>query len=224
MDNQFEIGRREQSPAAAAAFKAFESQVLEHRASLGRLAGHLCRDRLEADDLVQEVLLRALLYRHQFTPGSNLKAWLNTIMRNAYALRSRHRRRETHCDPQLAAEQLATTCDPTIPMELDDVRRAMTLLPARCRDVLVLAAGGSAYDEMAFILGCPIGTVKSRLSRARDLLRAVLAEGTFKGLAPCADPAASVLSQFAAMTRGRSEPARRGVGVPCSGAIISWPA
>lgn len=201
MDDQIEIAGRGATPAGAAALKSFEAQVLDHRASLGRLAGHLCRNRLEADDLVQEVLLKALLYRHQFTPGSNLKAWLNTILRNAHALRSRRRRREAHCDPQLAADRLATTCDPTIPMELDDVRRAMTLLPARCRDVLVLAAGGSAYDEMAFILGCPIGTVKSRLSRARDLLQAVLAEGAFRGLEPCGDPAARVLSQFAAMTR-----------------------
>jgi RNA polymerase sigma-70 factor (ECF subfamily) len=201
MNDQVEAAGPGAASNRGAALTAFEGQILEHRTSLGRLAAHLCRNRIDADDLVQEVMMKALLYRHQFTPGSNLKAWLNTILRNTHALRCRRRGRETHWDPESVAERLPTMCDPTIPMELDDVRRALTLLPPRCRDVLVLAAGGSAYDEMAFILGCPIGTVKSRLSRARDLLQAVLAEGAFKDLEPCADPAELVLLQFAAMTR-----------------------
>ena len=186
--------------AASKAPKPFESQVLAHKDGLLRLALYLCRDRGEAEDLVQDALLKALYHWRQFEAGSNMKAWLSTILRNTWFLRSRRRLREPPFDPQMSAETLGASSDPTIPMELDDVRRAMSLLPRRCRDVLVLAAGGSSYDEMSFILGCPVGTVKSRLSRARDLLQATLAEGDFKALAHCDDPAARFLSEFAALT------------------------
>ena len=180
--------------------EAFEDQVLAHSQALRVLARYLCRDRAEAEDLHQEVLLRAFRYRHQFKPGSNLKAWLRAIMRNTHALRGRRSRREVEYDPRLAEYLLATVTDPTIPMELDDVRRALTLLPTRCREVLILAAGGSSYDDMSLILGCPTGTVKSRLSRARDLLQAVLAEGDFRALEHSRDPLGDLESQFAALT------------------------
>jgi RNA polymerase sigma-70 factor (ECF subfamily) len=180
--------------------EAFEDQVLAHSQALSVLARYLCRDKAEAEDLHQEVLLRAFRYRHQFKPGSNLKAWLRAIMRNTHALRGRRSRREVEYDPRLAEYLLATATDPTIPMELDDVRRALTLLPTRCREVLILAAGGSSYDEMSLVLGCPVGTVKSRLSRARDLLQAVLAEGDFRALEYSRDPLRDLESQFAALT------------------------
>ena len=179
---------------------AFADQVLAHSQSLRVLARYLCRDRAEAEDLHQEVLLRAFRYRHQFMAGSNLKAWLRAIMRNTHALRGRRSRRQAEYDPQLAERLLATETDPTIPMELDDVRRALTFLPVRCREVLILAAGGSSYDEMSYVLGCPVGTVKSRLSRARDLLQAVLAEGDFRALEHSRDPLGDLESQFAALT------------------------
>jgi RNA polymerase sigma-70 factor (ECF subfamily) len=173
--------------------------VLEQSDSLRILARYLCRDRFEAEDLCQEVLMRAFRCRHQFEPGTNLKAWLGAIMRNAHALKGRRSRRQADYDPEVAEYVLATTTDPTIPMELDDVRRAISLLPARCREVLLLAAGGSSYDEMSFALRCPIGTVKSRLSRARDLLHAVLAEGDFRSLPYSRNPLGELESQFAAL-------------------------
>jgi RNA polymerase sigma-70 factor (ECF subfamily) len=178
---------------------SFEAQVLLQAQFLSFYARYLCRDRLEAEDLVQDVVLKALQHRDQFEPGTNLKAWLRTIMRNTHLLKNRRRWREGDYDPERAERRLVYAADPTIPMELDDVRRALCLMPARYRDALVLAAGGSSYDEMSYILGCAIGTVKSRLSRARDLLQAVLREGEFKALPCSSDPLARLEADYASL-------------------------
>jgi RNA polymerase sigma-70 factor (ECF subfamily) len=178
---------------------SFEEQVLLHGQFLRFYARYLCRNPLEAEDLVQDVILKALQHRKQFEPGTNLKAWLRTIMRNTHILRSRRRWREADYDPERAERKLVSAADPTIPMELDDVRRALCLMPERYRDALVLAAGGSSYDEMSCILGCAIGTVKSRLSRARDLLQAVLQEGDFKALPCSSDPLARLEADYASL-------------------------
>jgi RNA polymerase sigma-70 factor (ECF subfamily) len=182
----------------------FEEQVLLQTEFLGFYARYLCRDRAEAEDLVQEVVLRALQHRHQFESGTNLKAWLRTIMRNTHLLRNRRRWREADLNPEVAERRLMCVSDPTIAMELDDVRRALRLMPQRYREALVLAAGGTSYEEMSGILGCAIGTVKSRLSRARDLLQAVLQEGGFKGLPSSSDPLAKLEADHAALTKTAS--------------------
>ena len=182
----------EQTPTRAATDPAFERQVLAHWEGLAIQARYLCRNRAESEDLLQEVIMKALQYRHQFERGTNLRAWLRTIMRNTFLLRQRGRNREAAFDPERAELWLAHHDDPTIAMQLDDVRRALRLLPERYRDALTLAAAGSSYDEMSCILGCAVGTVKSRLSRARDLLQAVLQEGEFKAL-PCSSNPAEIL-------------------------------
>jgi RNA polymerase sigma-70 factor (ECF subfamily) len=184
------------APSASA---SFEQQVLAQRPFLHFYARYLCRERTEAEDLVQEVLLKALQHQDQFHPGTNLKAWLRVIMRNTHLLRSRRRWREVDYDPERAENRLVSDGDPTIPMELDDVRRALCLMPARYRDALVLAAGGSSYDEMSYVLGCAVGTVKSRLSRARDLLQAILQEGEFKALPHSVAPVAQLEASYAAL-------------------------
>jgi RNA polymerase sigma-70 factor (ECF subfamily) len=183
---------------------SFEGQVLLQAQFLRFYARYLCRDRLAAEDLVQDVILKALQHRDQFEPGTNLKAWLRAIMRNTHVLRNRRRWREVDYDPEGAERKLVSWADPSIPMELDDVRRALCLMPPRYRDPLVLAAGGSSYDEMSCILGCAIGTVKSRLSRARDLLQAVLREGEFKALPCSSDPLAKLEADYASLAAERS--------------------
>ena len=190
-------------PEAAKLEWSFEDQVLDESAALKGLARYLCRDAGEAEDLLQEVLMRALRYRHQFRPGTNLRAWLKAIMRNTHALRRRRRSREAPYDPAVAEYVTAITSDPTISLELDDVRRVLNLLPTQWRDVLLLAAGGRSYDEISFVLGLPMGTVKSRISRARDRLQAVLAEGNLRALDPCHDPLAALENQFAALSPSR---------------------
>jgi RNA polymerase sigma-70 factor (ECF subfamily) len=182
---------------------AFQSQVLEELQPLRRFSRYLCWDRSEAEDLVQEVVLRALTNRHQFTMGTDLRAWLRAIMRNAFALRGR--RREADYDPVKAEKVLATSGDPSITMELEDVRRALTLISPHFREVLILAAGGSSYDEMSFVLGCSLGTVKSRLSRARDELQAILCDGSYRTLGCCSDPVGNIEAQFATLSARSAE-------------------
>ena len=194
----------ELTPSAVRPEPSFESEVLHQAQFLRFYARYLCRDRQEAEDLVQDVVLKALQHQSQFQPGSNLKAWLRAIMRNTHILKNRRRWREAEYDPERAERKLVSAADPTIPMELDDVRRALCLMPARYRDALVLAAGGSSYDEMSFILGCAIGTVKSRLSRARDLLQTVLQEGDFKALPCSSDPLAKLEADYASLAAAGS--------------------
>ena len=184
---------------------AFQSQVLEELQPLRRFSRYLCWDRSEAEDLVQEVVVRALANRHQFTMGTDLRAWLRAIMRNTFALRGRRRRREADYDPVKAEKLLATSGDPSITMELEDVRRALTLISPHFREVLILAAGGSSYDEMSFVLGCSLGTVKSRLSRARDELQAILCDGSYRTLGCCSDPVGNIEAQFATLSARPAE-------------------
>jgi RNA polymerase sigma-70 factor (ECF subfamily) len=170
--------------------------VLCCREALAVQAGYLCRNTTDAEDLVQEVVLKALQHRAKYQPGTTLKAWLRAILRNTFLLRRRKSSREAAFDADKAERALARHADPAIAIELDDVRRALRLLPTAYRDVLVLASAGSSYDEMSYILGCAVGTIKSRLSRARDLLQAVLRESEFKAL-PCSpDPAAQLEAEF----------------------------
>lgn len=188
----------------------FDQQVLAHWEALAVQARFLCRSRAESEDLIQEVVMKALQYRHQFERGTNLRAWLRTIMRNTFLLRQRGRSRESDVDPESAQRRLAHLDDPTIAMQLDEVRRALCLLPKPYRDALTLAAAGSSYDEMSCILGCAIGTVKSRLSRARDLLQAVLQEGEFKALPCSSNPAAKLEADFISLTaRARADQAQQ---------------
>jgi RNA polymerase sigma-70 factor, ECF subfamily len=196
---QERIGR---SVAVAPADPDFEHQVLALSDALAVQARYLCRDRVEAEDLVQDVVMKAFQYRHQFERGTNLRAWLRTIMRNTFLLRQRGRSRESDFDPDRAERRLAQYSDPTIAMQLDDVRRALCLLPKTYRDALTLAAAGSSYDEMSCILGCAVGTVKSRLSRARDLLQAVLQEGEFKALPRSSNPAEKLEADFYSLAGG----------------------
>lgn len=183
---------------------SFEAQVLLHSQVLGFYARHLCRDRGEAEDLLQEVILKALQYRRQFTPGTNLKAWLRTIMRNTYLLRNRRKWRDAPYNSETAERVLVSVSDPAIAMELDDVRRALGLMPPHYRDALLLAAGGGSYDEMSYILGCAVGTVKSRISRARDMLKAILAEGGFKAVPCSSDPLAELEAAYESLAKSPS--------------------
>ena len=141
-------------------------------------ARSLCRDGVRADDLVQEALARALANIERFRPGTNLKAWLFTIVRNEHYSQLRRRKFEAHgVDTDLLPE-------PSVPpdhdgdLELRDLNRALSQLSAGQRTALILvSASGFSYEEAAKICGCAVGTIKSRVARARDTLLAIL-EGT----------------------------------------------
>ncbi|WP_163271191.1 sigma-70 family RNA polymerase sigma factor [Chelativorans alearense] len=136
--------------------------------ALRAFARTFCRDRYDADDLVQETLAKGLANIHQFQPGTSMKSWLFTIMRNTFCTRARIMRRELPSTEDCASMRPAT--DPTQGWSVrgSEVREAVQRLPAQQRQVLVLVALlGASYEEAAEICGCAMGTVKSRLNRAR---------------------------------------------------------
>ncbi len=143
--------------------------------NLRAFAVSLCGDRERADDLVQETLFKAWNHLDSFREGTNLKAWLFTILRNTYFSERRKRRREVEDADGKYAAQLASIPEQHGHMEMQDFRAALTQLPADQREALVLVgAAGFSYEEAAEISGCAVGTIKSRVNRARNRLGEML--------------------------------------------------
>ncbi|WP_247894301.1 RNA polymerase sigma factor [Azospirillum sp. B510] len=152
-------------------------QIEEEIPRLRRFARAMVRDATLADDLVQECLERALSRLHLWRPGTNLRAWLFTILRNLHINGVRRRQPVVDIDAEAQAAIGAAPGSQFVRMELRDLRRALALLPNEQREVvLLIGLEGIAYNEAADILGISIGTVKSRLSRGRRALR-LLMEG-----------------------------------------------
>jgi RNA polymerase sigma-70 factor (ECF subfamily) len=158
----------------------FGKQALAQIDALARVAASLARSRAEADDLVQETYLRALRAREQFEPREHgLRPWLLRIMHNVYVTRvTRGKRQPMATDPSALDDHHGAEAFPSIPAELDDtVRAALSELPADLRTALDLwAVEDLSYKEMAEVLDIPVGTVMSRLHRARNALAAKLRE------------------------------------------------
>jgi RNA polymerase sigma-70 factor, ECF subfamily len=139
-----------------------------------------------ADDLVQETLLRAWSKSDKFQPGTSLRAWLFTILRNIYYSNYRKRAREVQDSDGAYARRLTVSGDQESHLDLEDFRKALAKLPAEQREVLTLVgASGLSYEEAAVICEVEIGTIKSRLSRARSKLVELL--GLEAGDAPTLD-------------------------------------
>jgi RNA polymerase sigma-70 factor (ECF subfamily) len=167
----------------------FEQVALVHLDALYQTALRLTHNRAEAEDLVQEAYLRAFRSFHRFNPGTNCRAWLFTIMRNVFLNQLRHAGREV-LDADMTmldtATESATTAQPLRENPEEeflqtvvhgDVDRALRSLPLVFREAIVLAdLEGLSYKEVAEVVGCPIGTVMSRLSRGRHLLRQALGQ------------------------------------------------
>ena len=144
---------------------------------LRRYARALTRgDSARADDLVQNSLVRAIAKQHLWEPGSDLRAWLFTILHNQFVNDVRRSAREgTIVDIDEAATNLTTKSNAMASLELRDLENAMNELAPEQREVILLVGlEGMAYDEVASILQIPIGTVRSRLSRGRDQLRRLM--------------------------------------------------
>jgi RNA polymerase sigma-70 factor (ECF subfamily) len=128
-----------------------------------------------ADDLVQETMLRAYANIDKFEPGSNLAAWLFTILRNQFRSEYRKRKREVEDVDGHHVESLTASPEQMGKVEFNELRAALTLLPPEQREALVLVgASGFSYEEAADICGCAVGTIKSRLNRARARLSQLL--------------------------------------------------
>jgi RNA polymerase sigma-70 factor (ECF subfamily) len=153
----------------------FGEQTLSVIPRLRRYARALTGDKLQADDLVQDTLERALNKRHLWRQGSDLRAWMFTIMHNVFVnqIRSRHADNTVALDAE--AYNVAGHSSPIDLLEIGDIDAAIRLLPGEQREVLMLVAlEQMSYAETAQTLGIPVGTVMSRLYRARERVRVLL--------------------------------------------------
>jgi RNA polymerase sigma-70 factor, ECF subfamily len=125
----------------------------------------------QADDLVQEAILRGLANIDRFTPGTSIRAWLFTILRNQFHTAYRKRRREVEDPDGVMAGRLSTAPEQGGHLDLEDLKSVLTTLPLEQREALLLvAAQGFSYEETAAICGTAVGTIKSRVNRARNRL------------------------------------------------------
>ena len=153
----------------------WREQVIALIPSLRAFAWSLCRNPADADDLVQETLTKAWTHRDKFQPGTNLRAWLFTILRNSwYTAVSKHRRETPDEDGKMAATLISAPSQDWS-VELHQLQAALNRLPPEHREALVMVgAAGLSYEEAAVISGCALGTIKSRVNRARNRLAQIM--------------------------------------------------
>lgn len=162
----------EPRPTVSAEIKADLIAVIPN---LRAFAVSLCGNPDRADDLVQETLVKAWSNLESFVPGTNLPAWLFTILRNIYYSEYRKRRREVPDPDGAIAARLTTAPSQNSHMDLLDFHAALQQLPNDQREALILiGASGLSYEEAAGICGCAVGTMKSRVNRARNRLSELL--------------------------------------------------
>ena len=151
----------------------FRKELLSVLPHLRAFARGLCGRSDFADDLVQETAVKAWVARERYEPGTNMRAWTFAILRNHYLSELRKSKWQTDLDEGAAERLLVTGADQEAPLHLGDMEQALhRLAPERREAVLLVGASGFSYEEAAGIAGCPIGTMKSRVARARsDLAR-----------------------------------------------------
>jgi len=160
--------------------EAFRKELVTLIPHLRAFARTLCGDATAADDLAQDAMLKAWDARASYQMGTNMKAWTFMILRNQFYSEKRRSWRQTQLDQEAAERTLMAVDDPAAPIALDELRLALHTLPPEQREALILVgAGGFAYEEAADICGCAVGTVKSRVSRARRALQASLDAGAY---------------------------------------------
>jgi RNA polymerase sigma-70 factor (ECF subfamily) len=167
-------------PRSAADDEAFKQELVQLIPHLRAFARTLCGDPAAADDLAQDAMMKAWDARASFQMGTNMKAWTFMILRNQFYSEKRRSWRQSQLDQEAAERTLVAVDDPEAPVALDELRQGLAMLPAEQREALILVgAGGFAYEEAAEICNCAVGTVKSRVSRARRALHAILEDGSY---------------------------------------------
>ena len=150
-------------------------ELISHLPALRAYAISLTRSRTRAEDAVQETVLKALSNGDKFEAGSNMRAWLFTILRNGYYSKRRRRMREVGFTDGIWSASLSVKPDHDGRLQMRDFIRAFERLPDEQREILVLVgASGMSYEKAAQITGVPVGTVKSRINRARARLASEL--------------------------------------------------
>ena len=161
--------------------EAFKRELISLIPHLRAFARTLAGDPAAADDLAQDAMLKAWDARASFQMGTNMKAWTFMILRNQFYSERRRSWRQSQLDQEVAERTLVAVDDPEAPVALDELRQGLAMLPAEQREALILVgAGGFAYEEAAAICECAVGTVKSRVSRARKALQDILERGDYQ--------------------------------------------
>ncbi len=173
-------GQDKAAPENAARDEAFRRELVALIPQLRAFARTLAGDPTAADDLAQDAMMKAWDARASFELGTNMKAWTFMILRNQFYSEKRRSWRQAQLDQDAAERTLVAVDDPSGPIALDELRLGLGMLPPEQREALILVgAGGFAYEEAAEICGCAVGTVKSRVSRARRALQLILERGEY---------------------------------------------
>jgi len=147
---------------------------------LRAFARSLCGNATLADDVAQDALLKAWNARMKYTPGTNLKAWTFTILRNQFYSIKRRSWRATSLEPEVAEQTIVAVDDAEQGVQLNELRKALGALSTDQREALILVgASGLSYEEAAEICDCATGTIKSRVSRARKALADIMEKGDY---------------------------------------------
>ena len=158
----------------------FERDLIALIPHMRAFARSLCGNPAQADDLAQDALAKAWKSRESYQLGTNLKAWTFMILRNQFYSDKRRSWRSMPLDQDVAERTLVAHTNADDALELDDVRQALAMLPDAQREALIMVgAGGFSYEETAEVMGVAVGTVKSRVSRARADLQAILETGKY---------------------------------------------
>jgi RNA polymerase sigma-70 factor (ECF subfamily) len=198
------VSRADQAPNPARD-QTFKKELVALIPQLRAFARSLTGDPTAADDLAQDAMVKAWDARASFEIGTNMKAWTFMILRNQFYSEKRRSWRQTQLDQEAAERTLVATDDPASPVALDELRMGLAMLPSEQREALVLVgAGGFAYEEAATICGCAVGTVKSRVSRARRALVEILQRGDYmRDGAPAGEAMGSILAQAERLSNAR---------------------
>jgi len=172
---QFKLGGQAPQSNREARSRRQRDELIQSIPSLRAFARSLCGNITWADDLVQETLIKSWDKLATFEEGTNMKAWLFTILRNVFYSELRKRKREVEDVDGIMSARLAVQPEQPGHMDVCDFLDALQRLPTDQREALVLVgAEGFSYDDAAEISGCAVGTIKSRVSRARRQLSNIL--------------------------------------------------
>ena len=198
-------GVQDDAANAEARDNAFKKGLVTLIPQLRAFARSLTGDPTAADDLAQDAMVKAWDARASFEIGTNMKAWTFMILRNQFYSEKRRSWRQSQLDQEAAERTLVAIDDPASPVALDELRMGLAMLPAEQREALVLVgAGGFAYEEAAVICGCAVGTVKSRVSRARRALLEILQRGDYvRDGAPAGEAMGAILAQAERLSNSR---------------------
>jgi RNA polymerase sigma-70 factor (ECF subfamily) len=159
-----------------------EREIVALMPAVRRFAMRFERSATDADDLTQDTMLKALAHVNQFQPGTNVKSWLFTIARNTYCTKYKIRQRFVlHAEMEVATSSRTAQSSQEWSLRTVEVSKAISSLDADKRRVLLMATSGDSYEDIAGVCGCELGTIKSRIARARAAVIAALGETTASG-------------------------------------------